>query len=274
VSETPFLPQAPWLRRLPVRTPTLPPATHTNVYVVGEERLLVVDPASPWPEEQAALDRFLDELPGRVEAIALTHHHLDHVSGAGHLARRLGVPIAAHAETARRLDGRLAIDRPLDEGQRLPYGPAGLLVLHTPGHAPGHVVLIDEHSGSVIAGDMVASIGTIIIDPPDGDMAVYLASLERLRTLAARRLLPAHGDPIDDPERLLSFYIAHRLEREARVVAALAAGAAPVDELVPRAYPDVAPALYPLAARSLLAHLIKLRDEGRAIDNGDVWAPR
>lgn len=268
-----IVPEAPWIRRFAVRTPTLPPATHTNVYALGEGRLAIVDPASPWAPEQQALDRFLDELaPERPDAVLLTHHHLDHVSGAEHLSRRLGLPILAHRETARLLAGRLAIDRLLDEGERLPYGPDGFVALHTPGHAPGHLVFLDERSGAAVAGDMVASVGTILIDPPEGDMRLYLSSLERLRGLGLRHLLPAHGEPVTDPERLLSFYVAHRLEREARVVSALQQGAAPVEQLVPRAYPDVAPMLHPLAARSLLAHLYKLRDEGRARDDGDVWS--
>ena len=111
------------------------------------------------------------------------------------------------------------------------------------------------------------------IDPPEGDMRLYLDSLGRLRDLGLRMLLPSHGEPIEDPDRLLGFYLAHRLERESRVVSALAAGAGPVEQLLPRAYPDVAPLLHPLAARSLLAHLLKLREEGRAVENPDgVWA--
>lgn len=264
---------APWLRRFAVRTPTLPPATHTNVYVVGEQDLAIVDPASPWDEEQAALDRFLDALaPARPTAILLTHHHVDHVSGAAHLAERRGLPIWAHRETARLLEGRLPVARLIEEGERLPFGPDGLLALHTPGHAPGHLVFLDERSGSAIAGDMVASIGTIIIDPSEGDMRAYLASLERLRALPLRALLPAHGEPITQPHALLGFYIAHRLEREARVVSALDAGAATVMDLVPRAYPDVPREIYPLAARSLLAHLLKLRAEGRAVEENEIWA--
>jgi glyoxylase-like metal-dependent hydrolase (beta-lactamase superfamily II) len=270
------LDDAPWILRFPVRTPTLPPATHTNVYIVGEREVAVIDAASPWPEEQRALDQFITELEGldgrRVRELLLTHHHLDHVSGTAHLAARLGVPVAAHPETARLVAGRIAVARLLADGEVLPYGPDGLRALHTPGHAPGHLVFVDERSRSVVAGDMVASVGTIIIDPPEGDMRLYLDSLARLRALGARRLLPAHGEPVDDPERLLSFYVAHRLEREARVLAALRAGAAPVEELVPRAYPEVAPALYALAARSLLAHLLKLRDEGRALESAGVWS--
>lgn len=267
---------APWLRRFAVRTPTLPPATHTNVYVVGEGELAVVDPASPWDEEQAALDRFLDGLaPARPSAILLTHHHVDHASGAAHLQRRLGLPVLAHRDTARLLDGRLPVARLVEDGERLPFGPAGLVALHTPGHAPGHLVFHDERSGAAIAGDMVASVGTILIDgtaEAEGDMRQYLASLERLRALSLSTLLPAHGEPITRPHDLLAFYIAHRLEREARVVLALDASPGAVMDLVPRAYPDVPPLVYPLAARSLLAHLLKLRAEGRAVEQDGVWA--
>jgi glyoxylase-like metal-dependent hydrolase (beta-lactamase superfamily II) len=270
---TQILDGAPWIRRVPVRTPTLPPATHTNVYVIGDERLVVIDPASPYPDEQALLDAALDELSGRVVEILLTHHHVDHVSGAAHLAARLGIGIAAHRETAERLVGRLPIGRLVDEGERLPFGPRGLSALVTPGHAPGHLCFLDEESRALVAGDMVASVGTIIIEPSDGgDMALYLSSLARLRGLGARWLLPAHGPPIAEVADKLDFYIAHRLEREARVLAALTSVPRLVDELVPVAYPDVPPAIHPLAARSLLAHLLKLEREGRARRDGERWS--
>jgi glyoxylase-like metal-dependent hydrolase (beta-lactamase superfamily II) len=267
--------EAPSIRRFPVRSPTLPPATHTNAYVVGtaETGLAVIDPASPWDEEQGALDRYLDALAIPIAAVVLTHHHVDHVGGAAHLARRTGAPIIAHRATADLLAGRLAVDRTLDEGDVLAFGPAGLRALHTPGHASGHLCFLDEAAGVLIAGDMVASVGTIIIDPApgEGDMRLYLASLERLRALGCRVLLPAHGDPIRDPHGHLSFYLAHRLEREGRVVAAMQQGPATVEDLVPRAYPDVAPAVYPLAARSLLAHLLKLQAEARAVEEAGLW---
>jgi glyoxylase-like metal-dependent hydrolase (beta-lactamase superfamily II) len=251
------------------------------VYVVGGQAdgLLVIDPASPWDDERAALEAALDELAAggaRVAEIFLTHHHVDHVSGAAHLAARLSVPVLAHAETAARVAGRIAIARLVDEGERLAYGPRGLVALHTPGHAPGHLCLFDEASGALVAGDMVASVGTIIVEPEDGgDMAAYLGSLARLRALGAACLLPAHGPPIAGPDQVaakLDFYVAHRLEREARVAAALSGAPRTVEELVPPAYPDVPPAIYPLAARSLLAHLIKLEREGRARRVGDCWA--
>jgi glyoxylase-like metal-dependent hydrolase (beta-lactamase superfamily II) len=249
------------IRIFPVRTPTLPPATHTNVYLLeGRAGFSVVDPASPYDDERAALDAALEQLP--VVEIVLTHHHVDHVSGAAHLAARLGVPVAAHAETAARTRGRVEVTRLLAEGDRV---ADELVVLHTPGHAPGHLCFHHTESGALVAGDMVASQGTIIVEPDDGgDMAVYLEQLRRLRALDASVLLPAHGPPIFDAAGKLDFYVKHRLEREEKVLAALSEQPRTVEELVPPSYPDVPPMVWPLAARSLLAHLYKLEKEGRA----------
>ncbi len=264
----------PWIRVLPLRTPTLPPATHTNCYIIGDdERAVAIDPATPYPEEQARLDAYLEKLRIRITEIVLTHHHVDHVADAARLAAKHGVPVAAHAETARRVAGRVRVDRLLDDGARLAYGPSGLVAVFTPGHAPGHLCFVDAAAHAIVAGDMVASIGTIIVEPDDGgDMRVYLESLRRLKRevdAGATTLLPAHGPPITDGGARLDFYVAHRLEREARVLAALGDAPATTTELVPAAYPDVPPPIYPLAARSLLAHLLKLADEGRARRHAD-----
>jgi len=263
----------PWLRAVAVRTPTLPPATHTNVYVVGQGEVVLVDPASPYRDEQEALEEALREAGVTVVELVLTHHHVDHVSGAARLAERLGVGVAAHAETAARVAGRVAVTRTIADGEALRVGGAALRAVHTPGHAPGHLAFVDEGSGAVIAGDMVASVGTIIVPPEDGgDMGLYLASLEQLRGERPAALLPAHGPPIAGApaaDEKLAFYVKHRLEREARVVAALGREPRTVADLVPPAYPDVAPAIYPLAAQSLLAHLEKLGREGRAVREAD-----
>jgi glyoxylase-like metal-dependent hydrolase (beta-lactamase superfamily II) len=260
---------APWIRVLPVRTPTLPPATHTNSYIVGEAaHAAIIDPATPYAEEQARLDAYLAANGIALAAIVLTHHHVDHVGDAARLQARLGVEVLAHPETAARVAGRLTVTRAIGDGERLPFGPRGLRAVFTPGHAPGHLCFVDEAAGAIVAGDMVASVGTIIVEPGDGgDMAQYLDSLRALRREVdggATTLLPAHGPPILDGGARLDFYVAHRLEREARVLAALGATPEPVETLVPRAYPDVPPAIYGLAARSLLAHLLKLEREGRA----------
>lgn len=265
---------APWVRVVPLRTPTLPPATHTNCYIVGEAaRAAIVDPASPYPDEQARLDDYLAAHGITPAAIVLTHHHVDHVGDAARLQARLGVDVLAHAETAARVAGRLAVTRTVGDGERLPFGPRGLRALFTPGHAPGHLCFVDEAAGAIVAGDMVASVGTIIVEPGDGgDMAAYLDSLRAMRRevdAGAATLLPAHGPPIVDGGARLDFYVAHRLEREGRVLAALGGEPARVEALVPLAYPDVPPAVYGLAARSLLAHLFKLEREGRAAREPD-----
>src|SRR5262249_1179236 len=139
-----------------------------------------------------------------------------------------------------------------------------VVAMHTPGHAPGHLCFWHPGDRWLIAGDMVASIGTIIIDPDDaGDMAAYIAQLERLDALPLRRILPAHGEPIDQPHERLGFYVAHRLERERKVLDAVPAGAAGVEltDIVKVAYEDTPAWLWPLANKSARAHLAKLERE-------------
>lgn len=267
------LPHTPWIRRLPLRSPTLPPAMHTNAYVLGENELLAVDPGTPWSDAQRPLFERLHELGNaghKLKAILLTHHHPDHMLGAEDLARAFDVPLWAHAETARRLQGSLAqpISRLLSDGEHLPFGPDGFRVLHTPGHAPGHVCLLDEAGGGLIAGDMVASQGTIVIAPSDaGDMSAYLASLRRLLALPAQRIWPAHGVAVEDGPSLLSYYLSHRLLREEKILAVLARGPQSIAALVPEVYDDTPPALFRLAQETLYAHLLSLLAQGRVAQN-------
>jgi glyoxylase-like metal-dependent hydrolase (beta-lactamase superfamily II) len=263
---------APGIAMLSVRTPTLPPATHTNCFVVGSEEIALVEPASPYPEEIDKLAGWVEQQLAqgkRLRCILLTHHHPDHVGGAAALRARLGAPLWAHAATAERLRGKLSFERLLEHGERIVLdGPAPLALeaVHTPGHAPGHLCFLEPESRTLIAGDMVASVGTIVVDPHDGDMQQYLASLEQLDALDTRCLLPAHGLPIQTPRERLRFYVQHRLMREAKVAAALAelGRAASLDEIVPIAYADTPAAAWPLARLSAEAHLIKLAREGRA----------
>ena len=261
-----------------LRTPTLPPATHTNCWLLdlGGGSLAVVDPGSPWPEEQARLERVLADLaadglsPGE---IWITHAHADHVGGiaalvhpaAGGRPRRL--VLRAHPEAAARL--------PAGTGAALPFADGELLhgrfrVLHTPGHARGHVAFLDERTGALFAGDMVSTLSTIVIDPPEGDMAEYLRSLERLRAADPSTLFPAHGPPTQGAREKLEAYLAHRREREALVLEALATPGA-LDEVTARAYQDTPAFMLPVASRSCLASLEKLTREGRASFDGERW---
>jgi len=263
---------------LPLRTPTLPPARHTNCYIVGHHDALVVDPGSAYPAELRRLKEALWDLRGtggNVTAVFLTHHHRDHVGGAGALAQHLGVPVAAHGETHERLALPAGVARvEVHQGQTFTTDPGHVVeAMWTPGHAPGHLCLFERRSRTLVAGDMITGIGTTVIDPPDGQMAVFLRSLRRLAALDPTTILPAHGPSLDEGQRRIESLIDHRLRREARVLAALRDGPRDLMTITRVAYAEIPARVWPLASRSGLAHLIKLQDEGRAQPIGDDrWA--
>lgn len=260
---------APGLLMAPLETPTLPPATHTNCYVLGERRGYVVDPAPDDAEEQASLDRLLRAVGFTPEAVVLTHHHHDHAAGAHRFAERWAVPMLAHPLTADRVSGAEAA---LHDGDVLETDAEPWRVVFTPGHARGHVALFGLESKAVIAGDMISTMSTIIIDPPEGHMGTYLASLDRLSALEPAVLFPSHGPPAWKPQKTLSYFKSHRLEREAKVLAGVGAEGRSLDGIVAAAYDDVDERLWPLAARSALAHLIHLEEAGRVNRLGeDTW---
>ena len=161
------------VRVIPVRSPTLPPATHTNVWILGDHHVTIVDPASPFVDEQERLDGLLEMM--MVERIVLTHHHADHVGGALAIKGTTGAKIAAHPLTRDRVD--IPIDELLEEDEIIGTDAGFWRVIHTPGHATGHICLHNPAIGTIVAGDMVAGIGTILIDPPEGDLGLYLNSL-------------------------------------------------------------------------------------------------
>ncbi len=256
-----------------LRTLTLPPATHTNCWVleVGGG-LAIVDPGTPDPAELAQLESLLDALAAEglpPREIWLTHHHADHVGGVALLRSRHRLEVLAHPLTADRLPPGAGPARPIADGELL-HGR--FRALHTPGHARGHLSFHDERSGALLCGDMVSTLSTIVIDPPEGDMAEYLRQLERLRALAPRTLYPAHGFPVPDGVAKLDEYLAHRREREARIVAALSVPGT-LSQVTRSAYEADTPSfMLPVAERSCLATLEKLRGEGRARLDGDRWS--
>ncbi|MEM9800502.1 MAG: MBL fold metallo-hydrolase [Planctomycetota bacterium] len=268
----------PGIVMAPLATRTLPPATTTNAYVVGEERLYVVDPAPTDTGEQKRLFALLDErcaAGGRVVGVLPTHHHPDHVGAVEATALRYDVPVLAHPETLSRVSLGDARTEPLHDGDVLELGrsPDGgerwtLTALHTPGHAPGHLAFRESRYGAVVAGDLVSTLSTIVIDPPDGHMATYLKSLERVLDLVRDGgvLHPAHGPVATDGARLLQRTLDHRGLREESLVGALERGRATEEALVRTVYADVDERLLPLAARSLRAGLEKLAEEGRAVE--------
>ncbi len=261
----------------PMKTRPLPPATHTNTYLVGEREMMLVDPGGDEPADLEALFALLDALAseGRtLKLIVATHHHADHVAGIEAVRRRHPVPVAAHAETAK----RVRADFTVADGEWLPLAPGlgdwNLQAIHTPGHARGHLCLWHPRTRSLFTGDHIpGGRGTVIVDPPDGNMGDYMRSLERLAGLGASALFPGHGSPQGAVERRIRGLLAHRLEREAKVLAALGATPATPRGLVERAYADTKRDLWGYAERSLIAHLEKLEAEGRAMRTPDGrWA--
>jgi glyoxylase-like metal-dependent hydrolase (beta-lactamase superfamily II)/8-oxo-dGTP pyrophosphatase MutT (NUDIX family) len=262
----------------PVRTPTKPPATHTNCYLIGRDELVILDPASPYEEEQAALASCVDDLlkEGRkIREIILTHLHPDHIGGVRALVEHLGgrVEVAAHPLTAKALAGTISVDRLIEDGDVIELAGEPRLVLralHTPGHARGHLCFYEEQTGALITGDNIVGLGSVLIDPPEGNMRDYLRSLERLRNLPHLTVLfGAHGPAIGSPRAKIEEYIAHRLERETNILAAIREGASTPSEIVARVYTDVHPKALPMAERAVIAHLEKLEADNLIAPGND-----
>lgn len=271
-----FIELSPRITCFPVKTETLPPATHTNCFVVGREKFVVIDAAVTDETGRRKLHALIDSLIEKnfhCQAIIITHLHSDHLGGEKILQKhlrnkfRLEIPIAAHRLTAESLRGAVEIEKFIDNADVLELAdengkPFELKVLHTPGHARGHLAFYDEAFGFLLSSDNVVGADSVIIAEPEGDMIDYLATLERLKSLPNLRFLcGSHGAAIFDARGKIEKYIAHRRERERRIIEAIENGASSLSEIVERVYSNVSPDLWKLAEKSVEAHLTKIETD-------------
>jgi glyoxylase-like metal-dependent hydrolase (beta-lactamase superfamily II) len=228
----------------------------TNTWVVGRDPSVVIDPGPDIPSHLDDVER----VAGRVSVVLVTHDHEDHAPGASAFAARGRAPLYAL-----RLDGA----EHLRDGQRFPAsGSAEVVAVATPGHSSDHVAFLVPSEAALFTGDAVVGRGTSFIDPPDGDLAQYLRSLHRMQELHPRTIYPGHGPIVLHARAKLAEYVTHREEREEQVVAAIADGPVTVGQMVSDIYANYPPEVHELAARSVLSHLLKLENEGRAEHKG------
>jgi glyoxylase-like metal-dependent hydrolase (beta-lactamase superfamily II)/8-oxo-dGTP pyrophosphatase MutT (NUDIX family) len=251
------------------------PGTNTYLLHAARDDWVLIDPGPDDAAHVQAILALLEGLGATLRAILVTHTHIDHSPAARAVKAATGAPVYGRvADFSQGQDPGFTPDVTLAGGEALDFG-GGLVLhaVHTPGHASNHLCYRCERM--LFTGDHVMQGSTVVINPPDGDMAAYLASLAALADDQRFDVIaPGHGFLIEQPQRLLRALIRHRQVREAKVQAALqAVGPATVDELVLRVYDDVGPERHPIAKRSLLAHLLHLKVQGSAQVDGERWAP-
>ena len=266
---------APGVRRLVARNPGFMTGPGTNTYLLGDASYVVIDPG---PDDPVHVERIVRETGGRIEAVLATHTHPDHSPAAKALAEATGAKVMGKpAPMHGRQDAEFEPSKLLNDGDAVSIGGRILRALHTPGHASNHLCYLLDDTGLLFTGDHLMQGSTVVIGPPDGSMGDYLRSLARLQNEPVTRIAPGHGLVIEDAQGEIVRIIAHRLQREAKVVERLGrAGMANLDTLVVSVYDDVDSRLHPVAKGSLLAHLLKLEEDGRVTrdssDDNALWS--
>jgi glyoxylase-like metal-dependent hydrolase (beta-lactamase superfamily II) len=263
---------APGVVRITAPNPGVMTGPGTNSYIIGERELVLIDPG---PQIDAHVQALQSAVGERLKWILCTHTQLDHSPAAHALKKATGARILGRIATQDgRQDADFAPDRIFNDGETVSADGVTLRAVHTPGHASNHLCYLLEERRMLFTGDHIMQGSTVVISPPDGDMQAYLASLDKLLALDLDRLAPGHGQVIETPHDEVRRLVSHRLKREEKVFnALLRKNPAMLDELVPLAYDDVAERLYPVARRSLHAHLIKLAREGRIKETSAGWQP-
>lgn len=257
-------PLGPGLARLLAPNPSPYTGDGTWVHLIGTDALVVIDPG---PDDPAHLQALSTAIAGRpVEAILVTHTHRDHSPAAAPLSALTSAPVWGCAplvipgEQEAGFDAAYAPDRILTDGETITLAGATIEAVHTPGHTSNHLCFAWEHR--LFSGDHVMGWSTTVIIPPDGHMGAYMASLARLQQRPETIYHPAHGEPIEDPQRLLRGLLTHRVQRERQLQRLLGEAPASLEELTQRAYPALDPRLIPAARATALAHLISLAERG------------
>lgn len=270
----------PLVRRVLAPNPSPFTFTGTQSYLVGAGRdVAVIDPG---PDEAAHLGALIAAIgPARLTAICCTHTHRDHSPAAAALKALTGAPIIgcdrlALADDGPRADAAFDIayqpDRVLRDGERLNGPDWTLIAVATPGHTSNHLCFALEESGALFTGDHVMGWSTSVVAPPDGDMAAYMASLDKLYGREDRVFYPAHGPQVDKPRQLVRGMIGHRRQRERQILRLMEEGETQIAAMVPRMYKGVDQKLWPAAGRSVLAHLIELEQKGRVARVEETWS--
>jgi glyoxylase-like metal-dependent hydrolase (beta-lactamase superfamily II) len=253
---------SPMVRRIVAENPGMMTGPGTNTYLVGIDEIAVIDPG---PGDASHLDAIAGCGGDRIRWILLTHTHEDHSPGAVGLKKLTGAEILAFGPGDGK--GKVRLDGTLGDGAVIEATEFHLTALHTPGHASNHLCYLLNEERTLFTGDHIMQGSTVVIGPPDGDMAAYFASLEKLKSIRPRlrAIAPGHGHLIEDPMATIDDYIEHRRAREKQVLDVLRSrGTATIAEIVEDIYTDVAPELHPVARRSVWAHLRKLADDGEA----------
>lgn len=276
-------PRSPLVRRLLARNPSPFTFTGTGTFVVGQGTVAVIDPGPDDPAHVAAL---IAALAGEtVSHIVITHTHMDHSPAAPALKAATGAQIVGCTPLVLSDDGpradagfdaSYAPDRVLADGDSISGGQGNgawtLTAVHTPGHTSNHLCFALAEEKALFTGDHVMGWSTTVVAPPDGDMADYMASLEKLMARDDAIYHPTHGEAVTDPQRFVKHLLGHRRQREAQVLRAIGEGLVTIPAMVAAMYAMVDKRLHPAAGRSVLAHLIDLERRGKVARAGDVWS--